>query len=157
MAGSALRLLLALLSTALLVKSDQPGSLVSDDLAEEGYLLASDLFHLPAEGSGGGVEGSAEGSVDIELEEEEEEDFPRLRNITIFPACIADDDCHKYFSADKVQDYKCFQYMCYPWQSSDGPFRRCKRNSDCTLLSESEGGDGSDGGCFKHPDRRSVR
>ena len=116
MAGSALRLLLALLSTALPVKSDQPGSLVSDDLAEEGYLLASDLFHLPAEGSGGGVEGSAEGSVDIELEEEEEEDFPRLRNITIFPACIADDDCHKYFSADKVQEYKCFQYMCYPWK-----------------------------------------
>ena len=118
MAGSALRLLLALLCTALPVKSDQPGSLVSDDLAEEGYLLASDLFHLPAEGSGGGVEGSAEGSVDIELEEDEEkeEDFPRLRNITIFPACIADDDCHKYFSADKVQEYKCFQYMCYPWK-----------------------------------------
>ena len=118
MAGSALRLLLALLCTALPVKSDQPGSLVSDDLAEEGYLLASDLFHLPAEGSGGGVEGSAEGSVDIEIEEEEEEeeDFPRLRNITIFPACIADDDCHKYFSADKVQEYKCFQYMCYPWK-----------------------------------------
>ena len=115
MAGSALRLLLALLCTALLVKSDQPGSLVSDDLAEEGYLLASDLFHLPAEGSGGGVEGSAEGSVDIELEEEkeeEEENFPRLRNITIFPACISDNDCN--------EGYKCFQYMCYPWKQVSG-------------------------------------
>ena len=96
-----------ILLCAALVRGEEP-----DNLEEEGYLLAGDIFHLP-EGSGGLVEGSAEGSVDVEPEEVS---YPRLRNITIFPACIADDDCHKYFSADKVQEYKCFQYMCYPWK-----------------------------------------
>ena len=30
-----------------------------------------------------------------------------LRNISAFPVCIADNDCQ--------DDFKCFQYMCYPW------------------------------------------
>ena len=105
---AALQLILLLQLCTALVRGEEPDNL----LEEEGYLVASDLLHLP-EGSGGGVvEGSAEGSVDIELEEEEEEDFPRLRNITIFPACISDNDCN--------EGYKCFQYMCYPWKQVSG-------------------------------------
>ena len=95
-------ILLFQLCTAL-VRGEQPDNL----LEEEGYLLASNIFHLPTEGSGGGaVEGSAEGSVELDAEEES---YPRLRNITIFPACISDYDC-------KEEGYKCFQYMCYPWK-----------------------------------------
>ena len=101
----ALQLILLLLQLCTgLVRGEEPDNL----LEEEGYLLASDLFHLP-EGSGGGtLEGSAEGSVEVESSEEEDESFPRLRNITIFPACISDHDCTE-------EGYKCFQYMCYPW------------------------------------------
>ena len=99
---AALQLILLLQLCTALVRGEEPDNL----LEEEGYLVASDLFHLP-EGSGGGVvEGSAEGSV--EVESEEEESYPRLRNITIFPACISDHDCTE-------EGYKCFQYMCYPW------------------------------------------
>ena len=101
-------LLLLQLCTASVRGEEEPDNL----LEEEGYLLASNIFHLPHEGSGGGsLEGSAEGSV--ELEPEEEESYPRLRNITIFPACISDYDC-------KGEGYKCFQYMCYPWKQVSG-------------------------------------
>ena len=93
-----------ILLCAALVRGEEP-----DNLEEEGYLLAGDIFHLP-EGSGGLVEGSAEGSVDVEPEEVS---YPRLRNITIFPACISDYDC-------KGEGYKCFQYMCYPWKQVGG-------------------------------------
>lgn len=100
---AALQLILLLQLCTALVRGEEPDNL----LEEEGYLLASDPLHLP-EGSGGGVvEGSAEGSV--EVESEEEESYPRLRNITIFPACISDHDCTE-------EGYKCFQYMCYPWK-----------------------------------------
>ena len=34
--------------------------------------------------------------------------------------------------------------MCYPWGSGAGPFRSCKRDSDCALLLEEEGGSGED-------------
>ena len=92
-----------ILLCAALVRGEEP-----DNLEEEGYLLAGDIFHLP-EGSGGLVEGSAEGSVDVEPEVVS---YPRLRNITIFPACISDNDCN--------EGYKCFQYMCYPWKQVSG-------------------------------------
>ena len=102
---AALQLILLLQLCTALVRGEEPDNL----LEEEGYLLASDPLHLP-EGSGGGVvEGSAEGSVDVEPEEVS---YPRLRNITIFPACISDNDCN--------EGYKCFQYMCYPWKQVSG-------------------------------------
>ena len=48
--------------------------------------------------------------------------------------------------------------MCYPWtRAAPGPWRSCKRTSDCGGLAEAEGGTGGDGVCYKHPDRRSVR
>ena len=106
-------ILLTLCTASVRGKEEEPDNL----LEEEGYLLASNLaiHQLPTEqGSGGGsLEGSAEGSG-VELEpEEEERSYPRLRNITIFPACISDYDC-------KGEGYKCFQYMCYPWKQVSG-------------------------------------
>ena len=104
---AALQLILLLQLCTALVRGEEPDNL----LEEEGYLPASNLFHLP-EGSGGGVvEGSAEGSAEGsgEVESELEEIYPKLRNITIFPACISDHDCTE-------EGYKCFQYMCYPWK-----------------------------------------
>ena len=79
-----------------------------------------------------------------------------IRDISQFPACIDDSDCEPV-SLSQGTDYRCFQYMCYPWAAGAGPFRSCKRNSDCALLSEEEGGTGEDGACFTHYDRRSVR
>ena len=65
---------------------------------------------------GSGLDGSGEGSGEAELESHR-----RLRNITAFPACVSDSDCQN--------DFKCFQYMCYPWnqKKQQGPFRSCKR------------------------------
>ena len=79
-----------------------------------------------------------------------------FRDIAMFPACIDDSDCG-HVSRGQGRDYRCFQYMCYPWGAGAGPFRSCKRDSDCVELSEEEGGTGEDGACFKHYDRRSVR
>lgn len=112
---------------------------------EEGYLLEGTLENLALEGSGASFEGSAEGSG-----EEEAISYRHLRNITTFPACISDTDCQP--------DFKCFQYMCFPWSSHriHSPFRSCKRRSDCQLLGEEEGGDGGDGDCYRHQDRRNV-
>ena len=104
-------ILLTLCTASVRGKQEEPDNL----LEEEGYLLASNLAisQLPTEGSGGGLldEGSTEGSG-VELEEEESS-YPKLRNITIFPACISDYDC-------KGEGYKCFQYMCYPWKQVSG-------------------------------------
>ena len=33
---------------------------------------------------------------------------PPLRNTSMYPACVEDNDC--------ANDRRCFQYMCYPWQ-----------------------------------------
>ena len=78
------------------------------------------------------------------------------RHVDIFPPCIADEDCI-HLSNNKKEDYKCFQYMCYPWKASEkGSFRSCKKSSDCKSLLIEEGGDGSDGDCYRHPNRRTV-
>jgi len=74
------------------------------------------------------------------------------RDLERFPACVTDMDCKA------EEGYKCFQYMCFPWNSPDlrAPFRTCKRRSDCTKLKTSEGGDGGNGDCYRHQDRRNV-
>jgi hypothetical protein len=80
-----------------------------------------------------------------------------VRDIVKFPVCVTDDDCDN-ISDKKHQSYKCFQYMCYPWKSKSlgQPFRTCKRRSDCKALSLAEGGDGGNGDCYRHQDRRTV-
>merc|ERR1719430_2368475 len=77
---------------------------------------------------------------------------PQSRDLERFPACVTDSDCKA------EEGYKCFQYMCFPWNSPDlrAPFRTCKRRSDCTKLKTTEGGDGEDGDCYRHQDRRFV-
>jgi len=74
------------------------------------------------------------------------------RDLERFPACVTDMDCKA------EEGYKCFQYMCFPWNSPDlrAPFRTCKRRSDCTTLKTTEGGDGGNGDCYRHQDRRNV-
>merc|ERR1711962_323257 len=79
---------------------------------------------------------------------------PGLRDLTKFPACVTDQDC-------KAEDgYKCFQYMCYPWNRSSrehkGAFRSCSKSSDCNALEPEEGGDGKNADCYRHQDRRNV-
>ena len=80
-----------------------------------------------------------------------------IRDIERFPVCVTDEDCDD-MSDKKHVNYKCFQYMCFPWQSSieAKPFRSCKRRSDCKGLSATEGGVGGDGDCYRHQDRRKV-
>ena len=80
-----------------------------------------------------------------------------IRDIDRFPVCVTDEDCDD-ISDKKHVSYKCFQYMCFPWNSSSEtkPFRRCKRRSDCKGLSAAEGGVGGDGDCYRHQDRRNV-
>ena len=80
-----------------------------------------------------------------------------LRDPKVFPVCVTDEDCEKMTSLHGF-DYKCFQYMCYPWnmQGDKAPFRSCKRRSDCVGLTKQEGGNGEDGECFRHQDRRNV-
>lgn len=80
-----------------------------------------------------------------------------VRDIVKFPVCVTDDDCDN-ISDKKHESYKCFQYMCYPWnnKAQGQPFRTCKRRSDCKALSSAEGGDGGNGDCFRHQDRRNV-
>ena len=77
------------------------------------------------------------------------------RNISSYPVCVTDDDCADISQASR-SDYRCFQYMCYPWESTEGLFRPCKRRSDCSDLPAEEGGDGEDGDCYRHHDRRNV-
>ena len=79
-----------------------------------------------------------------------------VRDPSRYPACWDDSDCAQV-SSEKGQEHKCYQYMCYPWHSREEPFRKCRRNRDCLELSEAEGGDGTNGKCYKHHERRSVR
>ena len=80
-----------------------------------------------------------------------------LRDPAVFPVCVTDEDCEG-MTQQHGFDYKCFQYMCYPWNKAEdeAPFRSCKRRSDCLGLTQEEGGDGEDGDCFRHQDRRNV-
>ena len=80
-----------------------------------------------------------------------------VRDVVKFPVCVTDSDCDS-ISDRQGESYKCFQYMCYPWNTPSlaHPFRTCKRRSDCKDLSEEEGGDGGNGDCFRHQDRRNV-
>jgi len=70
------------------------------------------------------------------------------RNLTTFPACVTDIDCESV-SVDRSADFKCFQFMCFPWNSPDlqWPYKTCQKNSDCNST-EME--------CFRHQDRRNV-
>ena len=70
-----------------------------------------------------------------------------VRDLSKFPACMNDEDCTKV--PKEGGEYKCFQYMCYPWSTTPKPFRSCRRKSDCLSLQEHEGGDGSDGDCYR--------
>ena len=77
------------------------------------------------------------------------------RNTTVFPACVNDADCGPV-SSSRGEEYRCFQYMCYPWRRRDTGFRPCRRSSDCVRLEREEGGTGEDGTCWRHSDRRNV-
>jgi len=80
-----------------------------------------------------------------------------MRDVSRYPACVVDEDCMTV-TQERGEDYKCFQYMCYPWNSvrNEGAFRTCKKRSDCEKLLQDEGGDGGNGDCYRHPDRRTV-
>ena len=68
-----------------------------------------------------------------------------FRDIAEFGVCVTDEDC-AVVTRERGADYRCFQYMCYPWGSGVGGgqavFRSCKRRSECQELREEEGGDG---------------
>merc|ERR1712106_861895 len=51
-----------------------------------------------------------------------------MRDVSRYPACVVD----------------------------EGAFRTCKKRSDCEKLLQDEGGDGGNGDCYRHPDRRTV-
>ena len=82
-----------------------------------------------------------EGSAELVMEP--------YRNITDFPVCVTDDDCEQV-SAEAGMNYRCFQYMCYPWSKGSSTFRSCKRRSDCQGLEEEEAGNGEDGDCYRY-------
>ena len=116
--------------------------------------------------SGDGLEGLEEGFLFDDVSNETGVDYHEgsgevgresFRDILEFPVCVTDDDCEK-ISAETDENFRCFQYMCYPWSRGEGggPFRSCKRRSDCRDLNQEEGGDGSDGDCYRHHDRRNV-
>ena len=77
------------------------------------------------------------------------------RDLSVFPPCLTDSDCSPVSEA-RAADYKCFQYMCFPWAKAGGSWRSCVRDSECGGLAEKEGGDGGQGDCYRHPDRRNV-
>ena len=62
-----------------------------------------------------GEAGAAEGSGEVEWE--------GYRNLSLYPACVTDQDCG-VVAAEREEDYRCFQYMCYPWAATQGPFRQ---------------------------------
>ena len=99
----------------------------------------------------------------------------QMRDLDRYPACVVDQDC-EVVTEQRKEEYKCFQYMCYPWNSDKhrGAFRTCKKRSDCAGLlprvgggeegiggedGDEEGGNSGDvvdGECYRHPDRRTV-
>ena len=76
-----------------------------------------------------------------------------LRQLSKYPACVRDSDCDVV--KGQTEKHKCFQYMCYPKDTSTG-FRWCSKDKDCAKLTAREEGDGGDGKCFKHPDKNNV-
>ena len=77
-----------------------------------------------------------------------------LRDLNKFPSCVTDEDC-ELIEDNENSEYRCFQYMCYPW-AKKGPFRSCQRKHDCKDLTPEEGGNGERVDCFRHLDRRRV-
>jgi len=77
-----------------------------------------------------------------------------LRDLNKFPACVTDEDC-ELIEDNENSEYRCFQYMCYPW-AKKGPFRSCQRKHDCKDLTPEEGANGERVDCFRHLDRRRV-
>ena len=77
-----------------------------------------------------------------------------LRNLADYPVCLIDTDCQGIAEL-KGQDYRCFQYMCYPWEhgEEEGDFRKCQVKDDCKGMGE---GEMEDGDCFRHPERKKV-
>jgi len=78
-----------------------------------------------------------------------------VRDTEKYPICISDSDCDN-ISEKTGEGHLCFQYMCYPHSSrnKDHPYRLCKKGSECRALTAREGGDGGDGECVIHHDRR---
>ena len=72
------------------------------------------------------------------------------RDLTTFPACMTDSDCLAV-SEETAADYKCFQYMCFPWNSTElqGSLTPCTKPSQCGAV-------GQGASCFRHSNRRSV-
>jgi hypothetical protein len=79
------------------------------------------------------------------------------QEISQFPVCVVDADCDNISWLNSA-DYRCFQYRCFPWKDPglQGEFRSCSKNDECSALMVAEGGDGCDGLCLRHPDRRNV-
>ena len=67
-------------------------------------------------------------------EKAENIEMHHVRDPAMFPACVTDEDCHSTGN----EDFKCFQYMCYPWARTDWkkppPFRSCKKRSHSQRL-----------------------
>ena len=75
-----------------------------------------------------------------------------LRDLNKYPVCIVDKDCSE-ISKQNGKDYRCFQYMCFPWQDieeEDG-FRKCQGREDCKGLNGEEDGD-----CLRHREIKLV-
>ena len=70
-----------------------------------------------------------------------------VRDLDKFPVCLTDNDCLKVSGASG-EDYRCFQYMCFPWKSDTKslPFKTCKKSTDCSDTED----------CYRHNDRRKV-
>ena len=70
------------------------------------------------------------------------------RNLTAFPACVADIDCEA-ISIERSEHFKCFQFMCFPWNNEklQSPYKSCQKKSDCNS---------SEMDCLRHQDRRNV-
>lgn len=97
-----------------------------------------------------------------------------MRNLKLYPVCVSDKDC-EIVSKTFREDYRCFQYMCYPWRwpwkAAERPFRKCHGDKDCTKIATNGPGMMAkdvkyniqkmneafeDGYCFLHPDRGNV-
>jgi len=74
-----------------------------------------------------------------------------MRNLDDYPVCLIDEDCHEV-GDKKGKEYRCFQYMCYPWQEEEEEdFMKCQVKEDCKGMRT-----GEDGDCFRHHDRKKV-
>jgi len=70
-----------------------------------------------------------------------------VRNSQLFPPCMDDGDCEK-ISMEKETDFRCFQYMCFPWMNTSmhNGFSTCRKDKDC----------GEEEECFTHQTIREV-